>query len=518
MVQKYPKLLLLILLIIGVFGLFIILYSTPYGMGLVNDSSAYINGARNLLAGDGYSRTAGNGAAVPLTHFPPFLSMVLASFGRFGIDALQAIRIVNSVLFGINIMLVGIVVYAMTKSTFFSILGAALFLLSETIISIHTFALSEPLFIFLFFISILLIHSHLVFPKFVKIIILGIITGLIYLTRYIGVSVFGALFIIFLMQDINAKGKIKNLLFYLLTSAILPLIWSIRNALLTGNFANRTIYYHPISEHKWFEGIANFWDWIFPGNFNLYGRSPKLFMWLLIIIIFSILYLGVIHVWQYIKMNKKNQDQLIFIGIIAELFIYLAVLIFSMTFVDPVTIFENRMIAPLYLCLIIISMVILNKIWQKGNRCHKTLVTIIVVVFLLSFGRDSYILVNNLHNDGQGFASSWWHNPEMINDIKSLEDKIIYSNRITALYLITERPAFTLPSPEEIRDIDKSSNTDQQLNQIRSNVIDGDAVILMFGYGSYIKDPSYQDWVMQITDGLPVYSEYDNITLFGQQE
>ena len=46
------KIFLLILLLISLLGVGIMLYSTPFGIGLVNDSVGYIDGARNILAGN----------------------------------------------------------------------------------------------------------------------------------------------------------------------------------------------------------------------------------------------------------------------------------------------------------------------------------------------------------------------------------------------------------------------------------------------------------------------------------
>ena len=90
-----------------------------------------------------------------------------------------------------NVFWVGFVIYKITRSSPFSAFGAALFLLSESFISIHTFALSEPLFVFQILIILLILNSYLNESKLYKVPILGIMTGVAYLTRYVGVSVFG---------------------------------------------------------------------------------------------------------------------------------------------------------------------------------------------------------------------------------------------------------------------------------------------------------------------------------------
>ena len=94
--KKSVYLILMILLCAGAAALF--LYCTPFGVGLTNDSSAYIGGARSLLAGKGYVRIGGDGLPRAITHFPPFYSIVLAGISRMtGQDPLITAKWVNLV-------------------------------------------------------------------------------------------------------------------------------------------------------------------------------------------------------------------------------------------------------------------------------------------------------------------------------------------------------------------------------------------------------------------------------------
>src|SRR5512138_2401152 len=85
--------------LIALLGMVLIIKTTPDGLGLSDDSIAYIAGARSMLAGNGYREAwlASNG---PVTHFPPAFSSLLAFFGTFGIDPLRGVRWVNAFLFG----------------------------------------------------------------------------------------------------------------------------------------------------------------------------------------------------------------------------------------------------------------------------------------------------------------------------------------------------------------------------------------------------------------------------------
>ncbi|MDQ2690624.1 MAG: hypothetical protein M3Y68_01185, partial [Chloroflexota bacterium] len=61
---------LLALGLLALFGIILILQATPDGLGLSDDSIAYIAGARSIVAGEGY-REAWLASNEPVTHFPP---------------------------------------------------------------------------------------------------------------------------------------------------------------------------------------------------------------------------------------------------------------------------------------------------------------------------------------------------------------------------------------------------------------------------------------------------------------
>src|SRR5678816_3159935 len=142
----------LALLLIALIGMVLVLRATPEGLGLSDDSIAYIAGARSMAAGEGY-REAWLASDQPVTHFPPSFPSVLAFFGLFGVDPLHAVRWVNALLFGLNAALLGILGWRMTPSLMAGLVLAALFVTSGEMFQVHAVAMSEPLFIFLSLLS-----------------------------------------------------------------------------------------------------------------------------------------------------------------------------------------------------------------------------------------------------------------------------------------------------------------------------------------------------------------------------
>ena len=102
--------------LLAVSGVWLLASSTPEGLGINDDSIAYIAGARSILDGNGYREAwlASNG---PVTHFPPGYPAVLAFIGFItGLDPLRGARALNGLLFGLNIVLTGWVGWRMTGS------------------------------------------------------------------------------------------------------------------------------------------------------------------------------------------------------------------------------------------------------------------------------------------------------------------------------------------------------------------------------------------------------------------
>lgn len=85
------------------------LYATHRGPGLFADSKYYLEGARALLAGRGYSVPSATGEPVPITHWPPLYSLALAAAGGLsGLDPERVARWLNAALLGATVLLGGL--------------------------------------------------------------------------------------------------------------------------------------------------------------------------------------------------------------------------------------------------------------------------------------------------------------------------------------------------------------------------------------------------------------------------
>ena len=111
----------ILLIAIALDGMALLWYITPYGLGLMNDSVAYIGGARAILEGKGYGRVVVGGDVKAITNYPPMLSLVLSGIGLSGLDVIRADRLLNALLFAGVAILIGYFVHKTTRSNFFAL-------------------------------------------------------------------------------------------------------------------------------------------------------------------------------------------------------------------------------------------------------------------------------------------------------------------------------------------------------------------------------------------------------------
>lgn len=500
---KSPLASILTLGLLALSGTFLILYATPQGMGLSDDSIAYIAGARSILAGEGY-REAWLASNQPVTHFPPGFSAVLALVGINGLDPLRGTRFVNSLIFGANIFLLGLIGWRMTKSKMAGIILAALFLVNGALFRVHTTAMSEPLYIFFTLAAFLAFSQYSIqqLPAGYSIkwlILTAILTAFAYLTRYAGLALFATVLVSLFIFHETWKNRLTNAGIFL--AGFLPFVfaWGIRNRLLTDNATNRQLVFHPITEENIQLGLSNFAAFVLPVEAwrralvnvqNLFSILPA--------VIFIVL-LG----WVIIKGSKKffkpaveTPEILSFIGVL-YIFGYLASILASMTLFDASTKFQLRILAPVYVSLLIVLVYFGYWLWHRQK-----VLTILFSFFIFSlslYGFSDTLI--QLRKGGQGYASFQWFDSQAMDFLDQLPDGVrIYSNQVGPVYLYTERPGYVLPDLVDPVTGLPREGYDEGVAALQADVLSGEAALALFDFDS--QDEDVQSVYLDLTDGL----------------
>lgn len=462
-------------LILGLFavgGIWLLAYSTPFGLGLNDDSIAYIAGARSIMNGQGYREAwlASNG---PVTHFPPGFPAILALIGSVtGLDPVRGARALNGLLFGLNIALAGWVSWRMAGSRIAGILVAALILLNSSLLYIHSRAMSEPLYIFLTLLSFLLLDYYFENSQKTWLVVLGIVLGWAYLTRYAALSLLATMMAALLILHEGWRKRLKSLLILILSAIPWILVWSIRNRMEGGNLTNRALDWHPITLENWDLGIKTFADFLAP--LQSFRRAikqiPASFEIILFVIGLSLLIWVLYKGWPYFSRPARatRPETLSFTNALYVI-AYMSVLVLAMTLFDPATKFQVRILSPTFVSLYLLLMALGVWLWRKKHPIWKPIIIIFVVGLLGMFARGQVITVQDFRKGGDVFAGEKWYASEAIFAIEQLPpDILILTNEPGVVYLYTGRPAGVLPKEEP------------GISETKQSVLDGEAVIVLF--------------------------------------
>jgi 4-amino-4-deoxy-L-arabinose transferase-like glycosyltransferase len=479
------------LLLLAVIGTLLILRATPQGLGLSDDSIAYIAGARSLLAGQGY-REAWLASNQPVTHFPPGFSSVLAFFGLLGIDPLRGARFVNALLFGLNAALLGILAWRMTPSLTSGLVLSALFVTNGEMLQVHAVAMSEPLFIFLSLMSIWMFdlyferHHH-----WLWLIFCAMFVGAAYLTRYAGLALVGTFIVALLILHTNWRKRLTSVGIFL--ASVLPWLigWAIRNRLVAENATNRALGWHPITSDNLRMGLRVFSDFFIPVEEwrQEIFKQTRLVEGMVVIVLGAVLVWVIVRAWNYFSEphqasvgERIGKEAMGVIAFTTGLYIlaYLASVVTSMTMFDAATKFRLRILSPVFVGLLIL--LIYFGVWLKGrNR------PIVIVLTLIILGFSVYkqsITMNNWYKSGLGYASFKWYDSKAIAFLRELPDDVkIYTNEPAAVYLYTGRGNYVLPDRYDSATAQLRAGFEEGIEDMQVDINSGNAVLAIFDGG-----------------------------------
>lgn len=505
----------LTLFAIVVAGVLLILRTTPEGLGLSDDSIAYIAGARSLLAGAGYREAwlASNG---PVTHFPPGFSSVLAFFGLFGLDPLRGARLVNALLFGLNTGLLGVLAWRMTPSLTAGFVLAGMFLVSGEMLQVHAVAMSEPLFIFFLLLSLWMFDLYFELPpssvgrgiagEWWWLVACGVFTGLAYLTRYAGLALVATYIVGICVLRTSWRKRFTSIGIYFAGFMPWALVWALRNKLVADNATNRTFAWHPITADNWQIGrfevskfLAPFETWRVSFYKQPYAIESAVLLILGLIMIWTLFkslnYLLKPRQAQALKSGGKESREVISFAVGLFIFAYLASILASMTMFDAATKFRLRILAPVYVGLFI--MIVYAGIWLRNK--NRPVVIVLTVLFLSVAFYKQTILAEQWQRNGLGYASFQWYDSQAMAYLRDLPDDIkIYTNQPAAVYLYVERGAVVLPDRyDAATDISREAEFEANLAIMHQEIQAGEAVLALFDRGEDVAED-----VPALTEGL----------------
>lgn len=472
------------LLLLASLGIILILVQTRFGPGASGDSVHYIMGARNLIAGNGYSRTSGGGEIRPITGFPPLFSIVLAGVGLTGIDLFIGASILNAFLFGANIFLVGFLIYRYTHSKWASIIGCLFIITSDNLLSLHGWVMSEALYIFLMLLAFLALVEYLDRYKAFLLIIAGVAASLATLSRLVGVSFIAAGGLaILLLSNSGWKRRLAEGASFGLVAVAPVVIWLGQISTSTGTLANRELIYHPLRYELIRSYIAEVVSWFVPRSLGLSRPLRAVLVALLAIpgpLIFSI---------QSLRLGRlrREDQQKVYRTLPWVLILYvtsfIAVLLVNSLLLDAGTTLSApaRYLVPVFVTAVIFFSIVINQVLKtvEGLSIVRYAVVLILGSLLLLYSIPTVSnLANPLPTIGYTGLRELW--PDTVLGLQDIDSEVpIISNNPEMIYILADRPAYMWPIIFDSYRLQNREDFDQQIAATQEKLNRGGVLVII---------------------------------------
>ena len=459
------------LLLLAAAGTVILLSATENGIGVSPDSVGYISAARSLHDGDGLNAIGPEGKTIPLVHYPPLLPALLSLSPVLGLDPVDGVRWLNAVLFGIIILLVGVISGRCVRSCpWLAPAGSFLTLASVVMYRVYCMALSEPLFIFLVTLGLFLLARYTQRPFLGLLIGASVAVSLSFLTRYAGIAyVLAGILWLVMQARRNRLGRVRDAAVFAAICVAPAAIWMGRNVALAGSAVNRKPVFHPITVGFVSSAATALSRWTLP--------------W--VVILFILLTSAT---WR-----KATRANLAALGKNVEsgplklfglsILVYTAVLIASMSFVDRATTPDERILLPAYVSSLIVTVSLAGAaICTRQTMRFPRVLAVVLLAFLAgSFCVRTGRWIGEFRRDGRGYSARAWRGSSTIAAIRQLPpDALIFTNGADAVYILTGR--ICLQIPRKVEPVSGRANAwyEAQLQQMADRLRNENGVLVIF--------------------------------------
>lgn len=469
----------ILLIFIAFIGIIALLFATRWGIGTTPDSVGYVTAARNLLQGRSMSGIAG----APVVQWPPFYPLSLSLVGLFGIDPLSGAHIVQALLYGANVLLAGYLLRRYSGLFWFAAVGTLLLAASSVMLRIHAHAWSEPLFILLGLLGMVLVAHYIDEGRPLHLVGAALLVGLAALTRYVGVTLIGTavLGLLFFRRSPLRKNLIGALVFGILTVAPLVL-WMGRALFATGSAAGREIAFHPIGRDHFWHAMYTFSSWL-----HIADLTPGI-VW--VGVWFALIAGAVAILWLRRRKQRRTLGDSVPIPTLIKLLALFIVnygifLTLSISFLDANTPLDDRILAPVFVSGLLLVMFLAGEAITLAGNNYKTTASLLVGVPLallaaahLAHGA-SWAAAS--HAQGLGYSSPQWQQSSLLAEVRSLPaETVIYSNAPEVIELLAERPATPLPRQMEAMTQSENADYHEEVAVIKETVEGEEGVIVFF--------------------------------------
>jgi hypothetical protein len=464
-----------LLIVSALLGMAFVVYATNYGPGVGGDATIYLVSAENITAGIGPGWLDADGSFRLLPYSPPFYPLLLSFFGLFGFPLVDAARWLNVILFAATIVVLGWTIFRATRQPWLAGIISGLAAASPVFVNVHLWAMTEPLFLFLGFASLFLLWEHLERPRSSVLVGAGVLAGLAFLTRHIGVTfvLTGSLALLILRQAGSSNAGpvrvpflrrfsiLREPLLFGIISVMPMFVWLAFDFFFTGTIGSRSS--QPV-EAYWQRFLEMgpalqkiFLFWLLPES--VIDRLPanvRSALWLVPLL--ALISLSALLLRKRFAAQKEpsafdanpGSRSAARLAIVYGLFIvlYLIVLAAVQVFTYPPVTLASRMLSPVHLPVLLLLFLLFHL--ARGRFIPGSSLAFVLIYFggVLVFGSytlRSALIVRDYHQTGIGYNAAEWRSSKTVAMLDTLPLGVpIISNEVTAIMFFAGRPAYAL--------------------------------------------------------------------------
>jgi 4-amino-4-deoxy-L-arabinose transferase-like glycosyltransferase len=428
-------------------GVLLVLFNTRLGAYWGDDTYYYILPAREFMAGKGFH---------PSYIFGPVLPFLLCIIAIFKADPLISIRWLNAVLFGINLFILAHIIRKLTGSRHFALAGTALVLLSDVVIEMHGWAMSEALAITFMLVGFTATLAFIDSKRLRYAIIAAIATALAVLSRFAMLPLIPAISLTLLVcqPSRSALRRLRDAFLFGLACFLPLLLYWLRNLLVSDHLVRYERYIQtPFDKSQlvWF--MYNWFSLFIPGRF-LKGHEILAGILISLLIILLLLF-----TWRGVFSNKEllspsmNKPGILLIG--SMIVISLIMLYFARGFTE-LNIYNSRYLVPIFILFIIMVISVARSYWEVVKRPTRVAMLIFFSLFLIYYAYRTIDFTRQTSSVGLGYSNIGWHQSETVRYLQGHPELVeMVSTGEMGIYFWTGRMPTVLaafPTAQALKD------------------------------------------------------------------
>lgn len=456
------------------------------GPGLNDVSLDYLQVARNLVRGHGFSLFSPSGSLEGMTVHPPLYPFFLSVGNFLGMDfPTWGVRL-NALLWAGNVFLMTMAAFYLTGRRRSALLTGLLALLSVCMAEAHVSILAQPLFLVFTLASLWMLTVYCSTKTTWHLLAAALLAAFAALTSYAGVLlILSALGVLALRREKFYYG-----LLYFLVSSLLPLFWLVRCCLIDGGIAGRQIAVYRFSLDK----LANIPDAL--SVYLLPAFVPWPLRWLVLGVFLAFLAYMFLRP-RAIELIRVENPRFFAAGQVFGVFsfLYLMGLLAAGFFWDEKFLVTWKEVLPVCVLLMIVAPLLLDhqQLKSSGKRLRGFSALFVVVLLATGFLRTASLVKDMLR--GQ-YRKSVVANAKtgIAETVRSLADNVpVYTNDISRFYYFAGRPAIKIPSAGE------NISYLLPMERVREDFLVRRAVAVIFG----TRGGEHSEWIA-LCDVLPL--------------